>query len=259
MNSLNIEITGEGPPLILLHGWGWHSGVFRPLVAELAEKYQLFLIDLPGFGKSPLITSHYTLAEITECILSQIPQDAVWMGWSLGGLLAMYAAIYHSHRVRGLVTISSSPKFISESDWPGMTKEALEVFSAALQKDPAKTLREFLQLQLRGSPQASRLYSQLENEIQVSHPEALLGGLRLLAETDLRSEMKRICCPNLHIFGQLDTIVPVKTAECVAGLNDNIRCEVIKRTGHLPFLTHTDEFLRLLFAHDLEANGLSKN
>lgn len=250
MNSLNIETSGKGPPLILLHGWGWHSAIFRPLVSELAEKYQLFLIDLPGFGKSPLITSHYTLAQITECILSQIPQDAVWMGWSLGGLIAMYAAIYHPHRVTQLITISSSPKFISENDWPGMTREALKTFSAALQKDPAKTLREFLQLQLRGSPRASVLYLQLEKELRVSHPAALMGGLQLLTETDLRLEMKHIRCPNLHIFGQMDTIVPVKIAECVSRLNKNSRYAVIKRTGHLPFLTHTDEFLRLLSAHD---------
>src|SRR3546814_13932475 len=47
-----IEETGEGPPLVLLHGWAMHGGVFAPLVERLRERYRLYVVDLPGTGPS---------------------------------------------------------------------------------------------------------------------------------------------------------------------------------------------------------------
>ena len=50
--ALHIEIVGDGPPLVLLHGWGLHGGVFAPLVDRLSDRFRMHLVDLPGHGYS---------------------------------------------------------------------------------------------------------------------------------------------------------------------------------------------------------------
>jgi pimeloyl-[acyl-carrier protein] methyl ester esterase len=49
---LHVEVVGDGPPLVLLHGWAMHGGVFAPLVDALRGRYALHLVDLPGHGRS---------------------------------------------------------------------------------------------------------------------------------------------------------------------------------------------------------------
>ena len=115
------------------------------------RKFQLFLIDLPGFGKSPLLTDDYTFENIISLIFKHVPEKAAWLGWSLGGMIAWWAAIHYPEKVTRLITIASTPKFMSDSNWPGVSEVTLEKFSAALTTNYEKTLQDFLALQLRGS------------------------------------------------------------------------------------------------------------
>ena len=50
--SLHVEVVGNGPALVLVHGWGLHGGVFAPLVERLSAEFQFHLVDLPGHGGS---------------------------------------------------------------------------------------------------------------------------------------------------------------------------------------------------------------
>ncbi|MEO8742605.1 MAG: alpha/beta fold hydrolase, partial [Lysobacteraceae bacterium] len=49
---MRIEVRGNGPPLVLIHGWAMHSGLFGALLDRLAERRTLHLVDLPGHGRS---------------------------------------------------------------------------------------------------------------------------------------------------------------------------------------------------------------
>ena len=51
-DSLHIATSGEGPPLVLIHGWAMHGGVFAPLVERMRARHTLHLVDLPGHGLS---------------------------------------------------------------------------------------------------------------------------------------------------------------------------------------------------------------
>lgn len=251
MNKPHIEIVGNGTPLVLLHGWGWHSGIWHPLLHHLEKKYQIFLVDLPGFGKSPLFSEDYTLQNIVPLILENVPDQAAWLGWSMGGLFAYWAAIHFPQHVTHLITVASSPRPVCDQNWPGVDTQTLEKFSRLLNSDYQKTLLDFLTLQLRGSPKRMELFSVLKEKFFVSDQNqnsfrALFFGLKLLQETDLRSSLSNINCPSLHIMGQLDTIFPARLADLLPEHLPNGQYKVIKHTGHLPFLTHQEEFLLLL-------------
>lgn len=242
---LHLKIIGKGRPLIMLHGWGWHSGIWQPLVSQLAERFQLFLIDLPGFGKSPLLSADYKIEDISAALLDLAPPEAIWAGWSLGGMIAWYIALHHPERVTHLITIASSPKWVSTENWPGISPESLEKFSELLLHDYQKTLQEFLELQLRGAPKNSELADTLQKQI-ITSPQtisALSGGLQLLRELDLRSDLANIQCPALHLFGSNDTLVPVSVIEKIQPLPHAL-FSIIPRAGHIPFLSHRDIFLQ---------------
>lgn len=249
MSRIHIDISGAGMPLVMLHGWGWNSRIWTPLLPQLEKKYQVFLIDIPGFGNSPLLNKYFTLQNIVPELLAVTPPSAAWLGWSMGGLFALWAASHFPERVSHLITVASSPRFVSDDHWPGVATTTLDKFSDLLKNDAKKTLTDFLELQLRGSPKRHELFSQLQNTLFLNQekPSAgLLPGLHLLRDTDLREEMTNIVCPSLHIYGQLDTIVPRQIANLLPSLLPESRNEIITHTGHMPFLSHSAEFLALL-------------
>ena len=75
--SLHIEVVGHGPPLVLVHGWGLHGGVFAPLVERLSGEFQLHLVDLPGHGHSRDDHTPLTLEACVPELLARTP-PAVW-------------------------------------------------------------------------------------------------------------------------------------------------------------------------------------
>lgn len=242
--------TNEIPlTLLFIHGWGWHSGIWEPLIPALQPHFNLILVDLPGFGKSPPLTGEYTFSAIAEKLLPILSSPVVCVGWSLGGMLAWWLAIHYPEKISHLVTIASSPKFIADENWPGVAATTLEKFSQSLQTHYQKTLEDFLELQLRGSPHQVDLFSllkqQLANTPQTALP-ALSGGLEILRDIDLRTDLAKIHCPSLHLFGQLDVLTPTKIIPFISAQLPNSQCEIISRTGHIPFLTHPDYFLQVL-------------
>jgi len=48
--NLHVEVTGQGEPLVMLHGWGMHGGIWSDTVAQLAHEYEVHNVDLPGHG-----------------------------------------------------------------------------------------------------------------------------------------------------------------------------------------------------------------
>ncbi len=241
-NLLHLKIIGKGPPLILLHGWGWHSGIFSPLIPHLCNHFELLIPDLPGYGKSPPLSDNNSFDAIASVLLAVLPQDATWLGWSLGGMLAWWVALHEPRRIKRLITVCSSPRFTSDANWPGMPLPQLETFGKDLTDNPEKTGLEFLRLQLLGQP---RLFAQLQSQLLPSDMKALQGGLDILKKTDFRSQLHGINIPSLHIFGGLDTLVPVEIVNHLQPLlSPHAQTAIIPRAGHIPFLSHLSTFLQ---------------
>ena len=237
-----IKQQGQGKPLILLHGWGFNGDIWNDVATELAKNWRVYQVDLPGHGKSPM--SEYSLPILTEQLTNCLPTDAVWMGWSLGGLLAMNMAI--QQRARGLILIASSPRFITANDWPhAMTAEILQQFANQLQTDTVGTLRRFLVLQVKGCDNARQQLRNI-NSFLTNPPskKALQFGLQLLQTTDLRSQLNQINCPSLLCLGKRDKIVPFEVGEDFQW--NTLRKTVIKPASHIPFLSHQEIFIDIL-------------
>ena len=190
--TLHVETTGNGPSLVMLHGWGANNGVWAGIREELARYFTLHLFDLPGHGQSEFsIDVMRDMPSLAAEIASYIDEPALWLGWSLGGMTALAVAQRNPDKVKALVTVASSARFLKTNDWPHAVELAvLNEFASQVQDDTHKALQRFIALQTRGSDtqrdDARQLRESLLEE-KMASKEALAAGLVLLRDTDLRA------------------------------------------------------------------------
>lgn len=244
--SLYIDTLGSGPNLIMLHGWGLHGGLFRPVIESLSHHFTLHLVDLPGHGRSAMIDGDYTLSSLARVIADKVPEGSIWLGWSLGGRVALQAAA-DGHAISRLILVGSNPCFIQKEGWPHAMPEAeLLQVAASLKHDYKLTLQRFIAVQSRGSERGREELRELRSEL-FDHGEpdqgALAGGLEILRSADLRALLPAIEQPTLVLHGERDTLAPLPAAEFTAAQLPHAELTVIKGAGHAPFISHPDEFI----------------
>lgn len=245
-----FRCTGEmenPPELLMIHGWGMHSLVWDPVMPALLKRFQVTVIDLPGLGRSPMPGGEYDLDYLVQHVMSVAPANAVWCGWSLGGIVAMKAALEYPERVAALITVASSPCFVAREDWPvAMSPDVLEAFQTLLLEDAEGTLIRFLSLQCKGSETQKADIRQLR-ELLFFHGlparKALREGLNILRDTDFRQSLSMLKCPTLHVYGEHDHLVPVGVSAAMRELQPDAEVAVIKGVSHIPFLSAAELFM----------------
>ncbi len=237
--NLHVEVRGQGAPLVLLHGWAMHGGIFDNLLRAnnnlLRADYSVHLVDLPGHGRSARAGVGLTLDDAVRAVADVVPPRALWVGWSLGGLVAMHAAATMPARVRGLGMIAASPRFVRAADWPhGMPAATFDGFARDLAADWRGTVDRFLALEAFGS----------------DHMKEELRTLRehLLADADLRAALPTLAMPSLWLAGRRDRLVHPDAMRAAATTAPDATFVQIERGGHAPFLTHADEVAHALAA-----------
>lgn len=244
------KVVGDGPNLVLLHGWGVNSAVWEPVIESLSQHFCLYIVDLPGFGQSTPLTE-YSLESISEAILLVVPENAAWCGWSLGGLIATHAAINYPQRVNKLIQVASSVKFVAEGDWPGVEPVVFDNFLQGLQTNAQKTLTRFIGIQAMGCASARKdnaTFKKLLADTQVADPNALVAGLKLLAESDLRNAFTTLSQPCLSLFGQFDSLVPHQARQEMASLLPRSQSQLFESSSHAPFVSESELFCQRLVA-----------
>ena len=241
---MRIDTIGGGPPLVLLHGWAMHSGIFAPLVERLRGEFTLHLVDLPGHGFNHDSDLPLALDAVAAAVCAATP-PAPWLGWSLGGLVALHAAQARPAHVRGLAMLCASPRFVRAADWPqGMDPGVFETFARELASDYRGTIDRFLMLEAQGSDHVRAELRLLRAQVfAVCEPsEARLAeGLAVLQDSDLRAGLPTLSVPSLWIAGRRDRLVFPQAMEAAAAQTPGARFLRIEHGGHAPFLSHADE------------------
>ncbi len=231
------QAQGHGPDLVLIHGWGMHVGVWQTWLPVLSQQFRVTMPELPGHGASPLTGT--SLSDWSAACLAIAPQRAIWLGWSLGGLVALQAARLAPERISQLCLMTTTPCFVRTANWPAAVPEAVFTqFAATLRNDPATTLQRFLSLQIRGSVQATRTLRHLRQALARRPAADLTGlttGLNLLLQSDLRAELAQLSVPASWLFGGRDMLVPAAVADQLP-VGSCTRC--LPKAAHAPFLTH---------------------
>ncbi len=250
---MHVESVGSGAPLLLIHGWGMHGGVWNDVAQKLSANFRVLSVDLPGYGFSKTemevvekraSAMDTIVGELSACITESITV----CGWSLGGQIAMRWATQEPHKVKRLILIASTPCFVELENWPfGMKKNILEKFASELEQNLVTTLRRFITLQLRGSENEKELLLMLRESIfSRGEPDisALRDGLNILRDLDLRDELEDITQPTLVIAGERDKLTTPQASHYLAQAIPSANLVEIKGAAHAPFMSHPDEFVK---------------
>jgi pimeloyl-[acyl-carrier protein] methyl ester esterase len=253
MTQLYVEVNGNGPDLVLLHGWGLNVRVWDGLVDELRDRFRMIAVDLPGHGRSPWSPGRNTPAEqawLLHSTLAPLSNRYSLLGWSLGGQIALDLAAAMPAQIEKLALVATTPRFIVAPDWPhGMKADTVAKMATQLHQNYRQTVRDFLDLQVRGSLEGARVIEQLRNALFVhgeAKSEALEAGLNTLATSDLRSTLPHVRTPTLVIAGQNDRITAPAASRALAEALPDARYVEMRRAAHTPFLSHRKEFATLL-------------
>ncbi|WP_348666496.1 pimeloyl-ACP methyl ester esterase BioH [Arsenophonus symbiont of Ornithomya chloropus] len=250
MSNFFWEKVGTGKQnVVLLHGWGLNSEVWRTIVkVESSANFCFHFVDLPGYGRNYMFPP-LSLEEMTEIIWEHAPKQSIWLGWSLGGLIASVIALKYSTEITGLITVASSPCFIQKDNWPGIKSIILQNFEQQLRLDFNNTIERFLELQILDSKKVDediKLLKLLILKQPLPSSAVLKKGLRILQNTDLRESLLTFKKPFLRIYGDLDTLVPRKISSIIDTWLPKSFSIIMKHAAHAPFISHPYKFVRLL-------------
>lgn len=235
---------GDGPALVLLHGWSLSGAAFLEL-AGLLDGCRLLLPDLPGHGRShpPAEATLPALADdLADWLAAVAPGPVVLGGWSLGGMLAMELAARAAAPVSRLLLLSTTPRFTQAEDWPhGLLELQVRALRRNLERRFEATLGDFFALTFA------------EDEVDVDRLRAIRalavrpGGLPdraaaaallgLLAAQDQRPLLAQIACPTLVVHGTCDRVTPVGAGRALAATLPQGQLKEFAGAGHAPFWT----------------------
>jgi pimeloyl-[acyl-carrier protein] methyl ester esterase len=249
MSDLHIQTEGRGDThLVLLHGWAMHGGVFAPLVEALRDRCTLHVVDLPGHGRSRDCNVSLEPAACAQAIAARVPAG-IWLGWSLGGLYALQAALDFPQQVPALAMLCASPRFVRGEAWPhAVSPEILQDFGRDLETDYEGTLERFLALEALGSDCAQADLRKLRADTFNEFPpqvRALTEGLDVLEHSDLRARLPQLTQPSAWIAGRRDRLIPWQAMQwSAAQCGGAFTC--IAGGGHAPFIGHTNAVVAAL-------------
>jgi malonyl-CoA O-methyltransferase len=242
------------PALVLIHGWGVDSRIWQPWLASLDAAFDLTCIDLPGYGAKIDENWPESVDQYVRSLLDDLPDQALYVGWSMGGNIAQLIADIAPHRVSGLMLLASNPCFVAPSQdvtsaWPGMEAAVFDQFASGLAVNSAKTLKRFRALQVQGCESPSHLLRTM-NALQAGGHASdanLQASLRWLESVDTRRQLASCAVPLLSIWGERDALVPADTASQTTFSGPMRQVRLIPDCGHVPFLSHPEGVTEALF------------
>lgn len=224
--------------LVLLSGWGVDARIWQPLAEHWPGGVNVTAPDWPGLGARPPLAAPASLDELAEAMAADLTAQAVWVGWSLGGLLAATLLEHRLSPPRGLILLGMGQRFC---DPAGVGTAEFAAFRRAFARDPDATLAHFQRWQLGGEPRprdAHRRLRALLGEGPPPDPASLAAGLDWLAELDATAVLADPPCPIRRLAGARD---PLLAPAAIGGAD-----RVLEHAGHCPMLSRPEALVDAL-------------
>jgi 3-oxoadipate enol-lactonase len=242
MPDLDVDVAGEGPPLVLLHSLLQDRASFADLARRLRGQRRVWNVNLPGFGASPpaepLAASADAVADGLERLGLSRPADICGNG--LGGFVALTLAARHPERVRRLVLVGSAVRFpdAGRATFRAMAERAEAQGMAAL-ADQAM-LRIFPAGYIAAHPDR---VAPMRRVFETIDPGVFAAACRALAGLDLSGDLARIRQPVLVVVGEEDAATPPALGEALARALPRGEFALLPGAAHAPHLQAPDAFL----------------
>lgn len=220
--------------LVFLHGWGVSSEIWRPLYYFFKDEFNIYDLDLPGFGKTP-IEKIMDLKDYADFVYRYLKdnkiEQPIIIGHSFGGTVAVKLALLYSDGISKLILVDASAirqprrKII-------LLKKTADILKPLL----SEKLRKFILKLLKYNKTD---YSQIESL-------ELKETFKKIINEDLKPDLYLIKSPTLVIWGEKDKITPINEGKIISENIPDAKLSIIKNTGHFPFLEKPEEFIKLI-------------
>jgi pimeloyl-ACP methyl ester carboxylesterase len=235
--AVRLFESGEGPPVVVMHGWGGRIESMVPVLSCLSPDHRVVALDLPGFGSSPLPdgvwgTPDYA-AFVRDLLASLGIAQAHFIGHSFGAKVALYLAATHPGLVDKLVLVGSPGLRLP----PSLQARAKRLLS--------KGGRAVGALGAPGRKLRDGLYSRIASE-DYKHAGPLRPILVKVVNEDLSSMLGRVASPTLLVWGTEDDAVPLSHAKRMEALIPDAGLVSFEGAGHFAYLDEPERFCRVV-------------
>ena len=235
--SIAVEVRGDGPAVLLVHGYPLDRTLWAPQMGSL-EGHRLIAPDLRGLGLSDAPDLGYsmpTYADDLAALLEAMQVDeVVLVGLSMGGYVAFEFLRRHRERVRALVLFDTR----ADADAPDVRRARDQQASLAREQGAAAIVEQMLPRML--APGASRSMPHVVERVRGMMLAAPVSGIAgALAAMRDRSDSTALLAtledlPTMIVVGEEDVMTPVDMARAMASALPGARLEVVPNAGHLP-------------------------
>lgn len=216
-------------PVVVVGGWGIPAEALRPLLPAGVEPVML--------EPARMAIGHQDLESALDAVMARVPSGVPWLGWSLGGQVAMAARERFPGKVSGVVTLCSTPRFLEGSDWSvGMADADFRGFREGMRVDVEQTLGRFCALVSQGSASPRQVRRELQAldwpELTLDYRQGLSDSLEWLARLDQRALWQQAGAWAQHLFCGRDALVSGAVPETLGLAGE--RCHLAAESCHWP-------------------------
>lgn len=240
--EFNLQRSGEGPPLILVHGVGADLESWDGVMRELGEAFDIIRYDQRGHGRSHKPSGPYRIGDFIDDLRAIMVvndlQRAHIAGFSLGGLVAQGLAIKYPQLVDRLVLISTSAGRTTREH-----ERVMERAGKLEQQGACAHLHDAVDRWFTDEFIAARpdLLEWRRQKSMQNDPECYAAAYWMLADSDFGAELHRISAPTLVMTGECDIGSNPRMARLIKKRIPNCRCTIFPRLKHSLLLEAPDK------------------
>lgn len=250
---LNVERAGEGPPLVLLHGFTGSATTWSPHLDAFACRFSVIAVDLPGHGKSDAPESaDYRMKQCVADLLAVLDRlgiaNAVLLGYSMGGRVALHLALVAPDRIRALILESTSPG-IADLEERAARRRSDDALAAMIEREGIEAFVDYwehLPLFASQSVLPAAIRGRLRSQRLANNPAGLANSLRSIGAgvmEPLHDRLGEIQAPVLLMTGVLDE-KHYRLGRSMAEAIPTARLVVVPDAGHAVHLEQSEAFNR---------------
>lgn len=247
--EIHYTDEGEGFPVLMIHGFGGAFTHFDDLAHLMKDKYRIIRVDLPGFGLSEYPSSCDPKAftksyeDYLNFFLDTLKLDSLFIiGNSLGGLIAWNAAVQHPEKVKKLVLLSSAGYDMDKVLSPGKILQYDIIQKIVLKGQPLSLTKK---VQENAFYKKERVSDGMVLKInQYTNREGVIPhmiNVALTKDFPDTSQIKKVKCPTLIIWGREDNVIPVEHAERFHRDIKNSKVIIFEKSGHCSMMEDPKE------------------
>lgn len=260
--KIHVKISGDGSPIVMLHGWTSSHQEWFPFLHTLNAKHRVYRWDARGHGSHPEDANSSPTAERMARDLANLLDHfdlhkVVAVGHSMGALtLWQYIRDFGTDRLRKLCIIDQSPKLVTDDSWPhGIygkfdAQRANEMMSS-LREDFAEGVLKLTAFGLNTRARENYLagasgWERSRNALRAQKADPLIHCWESLTAADYRDVLHRIDVPSMLIYGGESNFYRLETAHYVANQIPNAILHIYEGTDHSPHQWQRDRFSKEL-------------